>query len=83
MTVERRLDVKNTLIKMLLDQTIGAAVNNAGFLIGITLVRGGSWSDAMAAVSSVSLLPEATSRGSSAQFRTCLPSKNLASSQGF
>ena len=51
--VEKRLDVRNTAVKMLLDQTVGAAVNNAGFLTGITLVRGGSWSAAMTVLSEV------------------------------
>ena len=51
--VERRLSVRNTLLKMLLDQTLAAAVNNAGFLMGITLVRGGSWASAIGVLSEV------------------------------
>ena len=54
MTVEQPLNVRNTVIKFLLDQTFGAVGNNAGFLLGITAIRGGSWDDCMNALNTVS-----------------------------
>ncbi|MCJ1443852.1 MAG: hypothetical protein MMC23_004352 [Stictis urceolatum] len=44
-TVEQKLDVKNTAIKFALDQSIGAWLNTAAFVGGITLIRGGSIED--------------------------------------
>ena len=55
MQVEQKLNVKNTAIKFLLDQTVGAVGNNAGFLLGITAIRGGSWDECMLALKAVSL----------------------------
>lgn len=49
-----KLDLANLAKKFLLDQTLGALVNNAGFVIGITLIRGGSFADASAALNAVS-----------------------------
>ena len=36
----KRLNVGNTLIKLGLDQTIGATVNTTAFLVGVRLLRG-------------------------------------------
>lgn len=40
--VEQKLDVKNTAIKITIDQTIGAAVNTCLFLVILKVLRGGS-----------------------------------------
>ncbi|KAL9122348.1 MAG: hypothetical protein Q9187_001101 [Circinaria calcarea] len=39
--VEKRLDIRNTATKFLLDQTLGAATNTALFLVVLELLRGG------------------------------------------
>ncbi|MCJ1332560.1 hypothetical protein MMC10_009253 [Thelotrema lepadinum] len=51
-TIDQPLSLKNTTIKFLLDQTFGAVGNNAGFLIGITAIRGGGWNECMAVLQS-------------------------------
>ena len=38
--VERKLDVKNTVIKVLLDQTVASLVNVVAFIGGTRLLRG-------------------------------------------
>ncbi|CAK3888487.1 related to integral membrane, Mpv17 PMP22 family [Lecanosticta acicola] len=40
----KKLDLKNTAIKFLLDQTVGAGVNTVLFVVGIGLIRGQSFS---------------------------------------
>lgn len=37
---QRRLSKRNTLFKFVLDQTIGASVNTAGFLAGLNAMKG-------------------------------------------
>lgn len=38
--VEKKLDIRNTATKFLLDQTLGAAINTALFLVVLELLRG-------------------------------------------
>lgn len=39
----KQLSIRNTIIKFLLDQSIGAAVNTVMFIMGIGMLRGQSW----------------------------------------
>ena len=41
-TIEQKLDVKNTFLKLVIDQVVGGAANTVVFLVLITAVRGGS-----------------------------------------
>lgn len=40
---KEQLNIRNTAVKFLLDQTIGAAVNTIMFTMGIAMLRGHSW----------------------------------------
>jgi len=40
---KKQLSIRNTIIKFLLDQTIGAAVNTVMFIMGIAMLRGQNW----------------------------------------
>lgn len=40
---KKQLSIRNTAIKFLLDQSIGAAVNTVLFIMGISMLRGQSW----------------------------------------
>jgi protein Mpv17 len=40
---KKQLSIRNTAIKFLLDQSIGAAVNTVMFIMGIAMLRGQSW----------------------------------------
>jgi hypothetical protein len=53
--VEKKLDIKNTAIKFLLDQSVGAWANTAFFVMGITIIKGGGLSGALTALSEVRL----------------------------
>ena len=53
--IEQKLDLRNTAIKFVLDQTLGAAVNTALFLFLIKLLRGGSLESCFGNVGKVSL----------------------------
>ncbi|KEQ72879.1 hypothetical protein M436DRAFT_47606 [Aureobasidium namibiae CBS 147.97] len=46
----RALSIKNTAIKFALDQTFGAVVNNALFIVGIALLKGQSLDTALSAL---------------------------------
>lgn len=46
-TAQPTLNKRNTAIKFALDQTVGAAFNTFVFLIGIPLLRGQPWGEAM------------------------------------
>ena len=41
--VKKQLSIRNTAVKFLLDQTLGALVNTVLFIMGIALLRGQSW----------------------------------------
>lgn len=41
--VKKQLSIKNTAVKFLLDQTVGAGVNTVLFIMGIAMLRGQSW----------------------------------------
>ncbi|QIW94552.1 hypothetical protein AMS68_000070 [Peltaster fructicola] len=45
---KRKLDLKNTAIKFLLDQTVGAAANTILFIIGIAILQGRSFDQGIA-----------------------------------
>ncbi|MCJ1408420.1 hypothetical protein MMC19_002495 [Ptychographa xylographoides] len=49
-TVEQKLDIKNTAIKFLLDNTIGASVNTCLFLITLKVLRGGTMDECVATI---------------------------------
>ena len=51
--IEKGIDIPNTLIKFLLDQTLGAAVNTIAFLVVVTALKGGSWGDCIDIVKTV------------------------------
>ena len=53
-TIERKLDVKNTVLKLIIDQVVGGAANTILFLTLITAVRGGSVGECIAAARVVS-----------------------------
>lgn len=40
---KKQLSIKNTAVKFLLDQTLGAGVNTVLFIMGIAMLRGQSW----------------------------------------
>ena len=49
----KALSIKNTAIKFALDQTFGAVVNNALFIVGIALLKGQSLDTALSALHTV------------------------------
>lgn len=49
----KALSIKNTAIKFALDQTLGAAVNNALFIVGIAFLKGQSVETALSALQKV------------------------------
>lgn len=49
----KALSIKNTAIKFALDQTLGAAVNNALFIVGIAFLKGQSAETALSALQKV------------------------------
>lgn len=53
----KKLNVKNTAIKFALDQTLGAFINNAMFIIGVGLLKGQSLDLVTAALYSVCVHP--------------------------
>lgn len=52
----KKLNIKNTAIKFALDQTLGAVINNAMFIAGISALRGKPLEQIVASVRSVSCL---------------------------
>lgn len=50
-----RLNVRNTAVKLGLDQTLGAVVNIVAFLGGVRLLRGAGWGEAVRVVREVSV----------------------------
>ena len=40
---KKQLSIRNTIVKFLLDQSVGAAVNTIMFIMGIAMLRGYSW----------------------------------------
>lgn len=53
----KALSIKNTAIKFALDQTLGAAVNNALFIVGIAFLKGQSVETALVALHKVRAVP--------------------------
>ena len=53
--VERRLDLRNTGIKLALDQTVGAGINTILFVAAMAAMRGASGDKVWSAVKTVSL----------------------------
>lgn len=51
-----KLNIRNTIIKFLLDQTLGAAINTLLFIAGVDLLQGQSWAYIKADIATVSLL---------------------------
>ncbi len=51
--VEKRLNIRNTLTKFLLDQTLGAVVNTVAFLGAVRLLKGDSLEGALIAIKEV------------------------------
>ena len=51
----KRLNVRNTLIKLLLDQTLGATVNTLAFIVTMGSLKGGSRTDVFEAVWKVNI----------------------------
>ena len=54
MIIEQKLDLRNTGLKLVIDQSIGGALNTIAFLFLMAAVRGGSFSDCTEAVRLVS-----------------------------
>ena len=54
-TVKRRLNVPNTLMKVVIDQTLGAAVNVALYLAGVRALQGVPLSECLQVVKEVCL----------------------------
>lgn len=54
--VEQKLNVKNTVIKVIIDQTIGASGMLVLFLSTITILRGGTVEDIFETVQNVSFV---------------------------
>lgn len=52
----RSLNVRNTMTKFALDQTIGAVFNTVLFIVGISAIKGLSWDEIVSAVKNVSPL---------------------------
>lgn len=61
-TVEKKLNIRNTVTKVLIDQTLGAAVNTAAWLMGVRALRGASLEECIGLVRDVSKI--STIRGS-------------------
>jgi hypothetical protein len=51
---EKKLDVKNTAIKFLLDQSVGSLFNTVAFIAGMAAIRGANMGTIMSAVQNVS-----------------------------
>lgn len=49
-----KLNIRNTIIKFLLDQTLGAAINTLLFIAGVDLLQGQSWAYIKADIATVS-----------------------------
>lgn len=64
------LSVTNTVIKFILDQTVGAVVNNLMFLVGINLLRGAGLATTVAALQKVYQTSRADQDGMSANMGT-------------
>lgn len=55
--LEKRLNIRNTLAKLGLDQTLGAVVNVVAFLAGVRLLRGAAPAESWLAVKEVPSFP--------------------------